>query len=151
VEIRALEEAARARGLRVTALPATTAADAVRATKRFERELPVDALLYRSDFAAPAREARDQWLEMALVRGLPLCAPEGWVAKGALFGFSFDWHRVGRQAARLARRALAGPASLPPPEGVEEAEWVVNARTARKLGLAVPESADRVYDGGGGP
>jgi ABC-type uncharacterized transport system substrate-binding protein len=130
-------------------VPAATTAEAVRAARRFERDTPVDALLYRADFAAPAGEARKLFLEMAFTRAIPLAAPELWVEKGALFGFGFDWRSVGAQAARLARRALARSGEILPAEPAEETELVVNARTARKLGLEVPPGADVVYDGSG--
>jgi putative tryptophan/tyrosine transport system substrate-binding protein len=74
-----------------------------------------------------------------------------YVERGGLASYGADRHEMGRQAARLVAKILKGakPAELP----VEQAntfELVVNLKTARVLGLTVPESvllrAGRVID-----
>jgi putative ABC transport system substrate-binding protein len=65
-----------------------------------------------------------------------------YVERGGLASYGADRHEMGRQAARLVAKILKGarPADLP----VEQAnmfELVVNLRTAKALGLTVPESA----------
>jgi putative ABC transport system substrate-binding protein len=74
-----------------------------------------------------------------------------YVERGGLASYGADRHEMGRQAARLVAKILKGakPADLP----VEQAntfELVVNLKTARALGLTVPESvllrAGRVID-----
>jgi putative ABC transport system substrate-binding protein len=64
-----------------------------------------------------------------------------YVERGALASYGADRHEMGRQAARLVAKVLRGtkPADLP----VEQAnayELAINLKTARGLGLAVPES-----------
>jgi putative ABC transport system substrate-binding protein len=65
-----------------------------------------------------------------------------YVERGGLASYGADRREMGRQAARLVAKILKGakPADLP----VEQAntfELVVNLRTAKALGLTVPESA----------
>jgi putative ABC transport system substrate-binding protein len=73
-----------------------------------------------------------------------------WVKKGALFSYGPDFELIGREGARYVDSVLRGarPSSLP----VEEeprVQFTINLRTARRLGIRVPEStvllADRVY------
>ena len=64
-----------------------------------------------------------------------------YVERGGLASYGADRHEMGRQAARMVAKILKGakPTDLP----VEQAntfELVVNLKTARALGLTVPES-----------
>jgi len=64
-----------------------------------------------------------------------------YVERGGLASYGADRHEMGRQAARLVAKVLKGakPADLP----VEQAnafELVVNLKTAKALGLTIPES-----------
>jgi putative ABC transport system substrate-binding protein len=76
-----------------------------------------------------------------------------YVERGGLASYGADRHEMGRQAARLVDRILRGarPADLPV-EQANKFELTVNLRTARTLGLAVPEAmllrVDRVLDAG---
>ena len=76
-----------------------------------------------------------------------------YVERGGLASYGADRHEMGRQAARLVAKVLSGgkPADLP----VEQAnvfELVVNQKTARALGLTIPESvllrAGRIIEDG---
>jgi len=65
-----------------------------------------------------------------------------WVEKGALFSYAPDLAPMGRLAARYVDRILKGtrPADLPV-QAPDSLEFVVNLKTARDLGLAIPQSA----------
>ena len=65
-----------------------------------------------------------------------------YVERGGLASYGADRHEMGRQAARLVAKILKGakPADLPV-EQPNTFELVVNLRTAKALGLTVPESA----------
>src|SRR5262249_57244928 len=72
-------------------------------------------------------------------------------ARGALASYGVDFHEIGRQSARHVQRVLAGtsPRDLPV-ENVTRIELVLNRRTAREIGLAIPPEllarADRVIE-----
>jgi putative ABC transport system substrate-binding protein len=74
-----------------------------------------------------------------------------YVERGGLASYAADRHELGRQAARLVDKILRGakPADLPV-EQANKFELVVNLKTARTLGLTIPESvllrATRVID-----
>jgi putative ABC transport system substrate-binding protein len=64
-----------------------------------------------------------------------------YVERGGLASYAADRHELGRQAARLVDKILKGakPADLPV-EQANKFELVINLRTARALGLTIPES-----------
>ena len=71
------------------------------------------------------------------------------VVKGALASYGVSYHEAGRMSARYVQRILAGtnPKDLAV-ETVRKVELVVNLRTAREIGLTIPQSvlyrADKV-------
>ncbi len=73
------------------------------------------------------------------------------VERGALMSYGVDIRAVGRQAAKNVQRLLAGakPAELPV-ETVSQLSFAFNRRTAREMGLSVPQAmllrADRVIE-----
>jgi putative ABC transport system substrate-binding protein len=75
----------------------------------------------------------------------------GLVAQGALVGYGVSYHEVGRLSAKYVQRVLAGssPKSLPV-ESLNRLELAVNLKTARELGIAIPQSvlfrADKVIE-----
>ena len=77
--------------------------------------------------------------------------PAGFADIGALFGYSASLGAQFRRAAEFADRILRGakPADLPV-EQMDKFEFRINARTARSLGIAIPQSillrADRVIE-----
>ena len=99
-----------------------------------------DALIAVSD--AMVDSQIELLIEMATARKLPtmLYDPEA-VMKGGLATYSPDYVEVGRIAAKYVARILAGakPGDLPV-EAVDKVLLVLNVKTARQIGLAVPES-----------
>jgi len=73
------------------------------------------------------------------------------VAQGALVGYGVSYYEVGRLSAKYVQRVLAGtsPQNLPV-ESLSRLELVVNLKTARELGLSIPQSvlfrADKVIE-----
>ena len=73
------------------------------------------------------------------------------VAEGALVGYGVNYYEVGRLSAKHVKRVLAGtnPKDLPV-ESVDRYELALNLRTARELGLTIPQSvlirADQVIE-----
>ena len=71
------------------------------------------------------------------------------VIKGALAAYSVSYHEVGRLSAKYVQRILAGvkPKDLPV-EGVDKIALVINLKTAKQIGLTIPQSvlyrADKV-------
>ena len=69
-------------------------------------------------------------------------------AHGALVAYGVSYREVGRLSAKYVERVLAGtsPRDLP----AESFSLVVNLKTARKLGVTIPQSvllrADEVID-----
>jgi putative tryptophan/tyrosine transport system substrate-binding protein len=91
-------------------------------------------------------------LEVATSNSIPTMYPASFWAKfGALTSYGPDQYLQGRQAARLAVRILSGtpPAELPV-ELPDRIEFIVNLKTARALGIDVPQAVvarvDRVIE-----
>lgn len=89
-------------------------------------------------------------LQVASSNKIPTMYPASfWSQVGGLASYGPDQYSQGRQAARLAHRILTGtnPRELPV-ELPHRIEFVINLKTAKGLGLQVPESvlyrADRV-------
>jgi putative ABC transport system substrate-binding protein len=81
-------------------------------------------------------------IDMAKSKRLPTMLYEpGAVAKGGLATYSADFKEVGRLSAKYVRRVLAGasPADLPV-EGIDKVSFVINLKTAKQIGLVIPES-----------
>jgi putative ABC transport system substrate-binding protein len=71
------------------------------------------------------------------------------VIKGGLAAYSVSRHEVGRLSAKYVQRILTGvkPQDLPVEE-VDKIDLVINLKTAREIGLTIPQSvlyrADKV-------
>jgi len=71
------------------------------------------------------------------------------VIKGGLASYSVSRHEVGRLSAKYVQRILTGvkPQDLPV-EGVDKIDLVINLKTAKQIGLTIPQSvlfrADKV-------
>lgn len=133
------QEAARGLGLELVALPARSVGEAVRAFRRFERELRVDALWLLPDGTTTVQETVYYALELAHWRRIPVIGPSRWyVASGALFALAPRPESSGAAAAELGQLMLRGA----PATAVHAREHVlyVNRRTATRLGLEVPRA-----------
>ncbi len=82
-------------------------------------------------------------LRLAFDRRIPLASHwKGVVEQGALFSYSGNLQSVGGEAARYVDKILKGakPADLPVQE-LSRFELVINLKTAKTLGLTIPQSA----------
>jgi putative ABC transport system substrate-binding protein len=79
-------------------------------------------------------------LEVATSNNLPTMYPSSfWSQFGALVSYGPDQYAQGRQAARLAHRILTGtPPRELPVELPDRFEFVINLKTAKRLGLQIP-------------
>jgi len=79
---------------------------------------------------------------VALKHGLPVASTvPGYAYEGGLMAYSDDWNAVFDRAASFVDRILKGakPADLPV-ELPTKFKLIVNAKTARSLGLTIPAS-----------
>ena len=95
---------------------------------------------------------RAQIAEHALKNRLPtVCAAREYVEAGCLMGYSASWNDLWRRAAYFVDRILKGakPAQLPV-EQPTKFELVINLKTAKALGVAIPQTmllrADQVIE-----
>jgi putative ABC transport system substrate-binding protein len=94
-----------------------------------------------------------RWIaDLSLKYGLPLASTApGYVYEGGLMSYTADWEAVFDQVASFVDRILKGdkPADLPV-ELPRQFRLIVNARTARALGITLPQSialrADNVIE-----
>lgn len=91
-------------------------------------------------------------LEVSASNNLPTMYPASfWSQFGALASYGPDQYAQGRQAARLAHKILTGtPPRELPVELPDRIEFIINLKTAKRIGLQVPElvlvRADRVIN-----
>ncbi len=81
-------------------------------------------------------------LRLATERQLPVpFHPKEWVTQGALFSYGANFPAVGREAAGYVDRILYG---TPPPDlpvqQITQVEFVINLKTAKALGVTIPQS-----------
>jgi ABC-type uncharacterized transport system substrate-binding protein len=108
----------------------------------------VDAYAYTSD-AMVGSQAR-LIIETARAKGFATMYHEGGlVTDGALASYGISYHEVGLASAKYVQRLLTGtkPKDLPV-ETVDKIELVINLKTAKQIGLMIPQRvlqrADRV-------
>ncbi len=100
----------------------------------------VDALAHVAD-AVVTSQTRFV-LEAARVKKLPAMSFErSFVTEGGLVSYGVNFHAVGHQSAKYVHRVLSGtsPADLPV-ERIDRFELVINVKTAKALGLTIPQS-----------
>ena len=140
-------EAARQMGLQLVERHVTTAEE-LHAGVRTLKVGEVDAYLAASD-PIPDNEAQFI-IDTAKVKRLPTMFNFlGHVPKGGLASYAVSFYEMGRLSAKYVQRILTGvkPQDLPV-QGVDKIELVINLKTAKEIGLTIPESvlyrADKV-------
>jgi putative tryptophan/tyrosine transport system substrate-binding protein len=144
--IRTTQEGARAKGIKLAVLKATTEGEINAA---FE-QLQTDALLVAADSFFGSR--RDQLVALAARYGVPaMYWRPGFVAAGGLISYGTDVDALFRQAGIYAGKILQGakPADLPVQQPTLF-KLVINLKTAKALSLTIPQSilarADEVIE-----
>jgi putative tryptophan/tyrosine transport system substrate-binding protein len=143
--LRDIPEAARALGLRIDVLNASTSSEIEAAFVMLARE-PADALFIAPDGFFIAR--RVQFATLAARDRIPTtCSNRDMVEAGLLMSYGADnldmWHRVGAYTGQVLRGAK--PADLPVLQSTKF-EFVINLQTARALGIEVPNSIQLLAD-----
>jgi putative ABC transport system substrate-binding protein len=147
--LREVESAARAMGLQIEVLNASTSREIDAAFATFERERP-DALFVGNDAFFNAR--RVQLALLAGRHGVPaILSDREYAEAGGLMTYGSNIVDVYRQIGVYSGRILKGakPADLPVVQS-SKFELVINAQTARMLGITVPQglivAADEVIE-----
>ena len=143
--LRDLEPAARAMGLKIQVLNASTSREINTAFATFVRERP-DAIFVGTDPFLISR--RVQLAQLATLHRVPATYPlREFVEIGGLMSYGTNIADAFRQIGVYAGRILKGakPADLPVVQSTKF-ELVINAETARMLGLAVPPSLLAIAD-----
>jgi putative ABC transport system substrate-binding protein len=144
-----VEAAARAMGLQIQVLNASTSREIDAAFATFLRERP-DALFVSGDPFFMSR--RVQIIQLATLHRVPATfAQREFVEAGGLMSYGASvtdaWRQVGVYAGRILKGAK--PAELPVVQS-SKFELVINAQTARTIGLTVPDkllvAADEVIE-----
>lgn len=130
---------ARALGLQLVVARAADGPHAVRELHRVVEEPPsVDALWLAPDLDVLTSQLFQYALTLEIERALPVAAPtRQLVRSGALLSVDADPRAVGRKAAELANRLLAGEeaAAIHASSHTSSVELIVNADVARRLGV----------------
>ena len=132
--VRRAQEAAPFLKLELVARPVSTAEEMARALKALR---PGDGLLAPG---SPTLDIPGQIAELST--RVPSVFPAAfWVRHGVLVSYGSDYFAEGRQAARLVTKILQGarPQNLPV-EGSNTIELAINVKTAKALGLAIPQT-----------
>ena len=122
----------------------------LRAALRALRPGEADAIFYVGD--AMVGSQIELLIDKAKTMKLPTMVQErGIVAKGALAAYGESYYKMGRLSAKHVQRVLLGadPGDLPI-EQVDTVQFVINLKTAKALGLTIPQSmlgrADEVIE-----
>jgi putative ABC transport system substrate-binding protein len=147
--LRGVEMAAHAMGLKIQVLNASTSSEIDAAFATFVRER-FDAFFISSGVFFLAR--RIQLATLAISHGVPaIFATRDWAEAGGLVSYGTNLEDTHRQAGIYAGRILKGakPADLPVMQSTKF-ELVINLKTAKTLGLKVPQTllvaADEVIE-----
>jgi putative tryptophan/tyrosine transport system substrate-binding protein len=149
INLKNLEEPARARGLQLHVLNASSEGDFDAAFAKLV-QLQADGLVFASDIIFNARA--QQLAALAAKHAVPAAHQvREFAVSGGLLSYGGDIRETHKQAGIYTGRVLKGekPADLPVQQ-VTKVELVVNLRTAKALGLNVPNTlvgrADEVIE-----
>jgi putative ABC transport system substrate-binding protein len=112
----------------------------LRAGLRALRPGEADALFYVSD--AMVGSQTERIIETARAKKLPtMFNDKQSVTKGALASYGVSYYTIGRLSAKHIQRVLLGadPGTLPV-EQVDRLHFVINLKTAKALGITIPQS-----------
>ena len=143
--LREVPEAARTLGLQVAVLNARTSREIEAAFATLSRD-GADALFVAPDGFFISR--RVQFATLAARHGIPAAYPtRDEVEAGGLMSYGVDdpfaWHQVGLYTGQILNGAK--PADLPVVQSTKF-EFVINLRTARALGIEIPNSLQLLAD-----
>ena len=139
VQVRKVQDAARSLGLQLQVAPARTEAEIDESLVTLMK-LDVGALLVGSDPFFNSR--RDQFVALAARHAIPaMYDNRASVAAGGLVSYGGSITEVYRQAGIYTGKILNGakPADLPIMQPTK-VEFVINLKTAKALGLTIPQS-----------
>jgi putative ABC transport system substrate-binding protein len=146
---RPVEASAASLGVKTVRLPVQSPADIYQAINAFAQELGGGLIAPPDTTTLPHR---DLILVLAARHRLPAIYPyRFFLTSGGLMSYGMDYADVFRRAAEYVERILNGekPADLPV-QAPTKFELVINLKTAKALGLAVPDSllarADEVIE-----
>jgi putative ABC transport system substrate-binding protein len=147
--VKIARDAARQLKLELVERPVVSVED-LRAALRALRTGEADAIFYVGD--AMVGSQIELLIDKAKTMKLPTMVQErGIVAKGALAAYGESYYKMGRLSAKHVQRVLLGadPGDLPI-EQVDTVQFVINLKTAKALGLTIPQSmlgrADEVIE-----
>ena len=133
------EAAARALGLTLKSVPVQSSADFDDAFSSLVRDRSAALSITTSPIFIPHHK---RLAELAMKHRLPtVVGYREWVEAGFLLGYSTDYHDRFRRAATFVDKILKGakPGDLPM-EQPTKFELVINMKTAKALGLTIPQS-----------
>jgi putative tryptophan/tyrosine transport system substrate-binding protein len=142
---RVFEDAAAKLGIQPTALPVHQSVEIERAIEDFSQK-PNGGVLYPSDLTIVIH--RDLIVSLAARHRLPACYPQSIIARsGGLVSYGADLRVQYRQAASYVDRILRGekPGDMPVQQSTKY-ELVINLKTAKALGLTVPQTLQVAAD-----
>jgi putative ABC transport system substrate-binding protein len=122
----------------------------LRAALRALRPGEVDAIAYVAD--AMVTSQAEVVIETARANRLPtIFQDKETVVKGALASYGESYYMIGRRSAKHVQQVLLGanPGNLPV-EQLDRLQFVINMKTAKAIGLTIPQSvlarADEVIE-----
>jgi putative ABC transport system substrate-binding protein len=147
--VRLTRGAARDLGVQVLERPVDSIAELRLGLQRLN---PREVQAYLHTPSATATSQAPLIIEVAKTKKLPtMFHEESLVVKGALANYGHNYHEIGRLSAKYVQRVLAGAAPKDlPVENYDKVGLALNLRTAREIGLAIPQAvrvrADRLIE-----
>ena len=146
-EVKATEVAAQTMGLRLLSLPVQLPDEFQNVHEAIKKERAAAVIFIQGPFLSTYRK---QLLEQVAKNRLPsICDPPTWTEDGCLMSYGPDRRDLYRRAATYVDKILKGakPGDLPV-EQPKKFEFVINLKTAKQIGLTIPQrvllKADKV-------